>query len=201
MSKYLYILDPGHGGLHPTTNQYVTPGKRMVKDGIEFYEGVNNRDNVRLIMDEMKKYDLDCVDIADTWRDIPLSERVKKANELAKDRNCIYISIHSDAMGNGRDWHSASGIGTYVYQNASLSSNLFAKFMRQELSCNFDGIAKDRGIKKAGFYVLKYTNCPAVLLELGFHTNKEEVQQMITGEWKQKVVKSVVDACLIWEAQ
>lgn len=202
MSKTLFILDPGHGGLHPETNRYVTAGKRMVKDDIEFYEGVNNRDNVNRILAEMEKYNLDAIDITGgSWLDISLIERVNKANEIAKKRECVYISIHSDANGNGKEWNQASGIGTYVYTRGSMKSNLLAKFMNQELACNFSGIAKDRKIKKAAFYVLRATNCPAVLLELGFHTNKEEVQKMITDEWKDKVVKSVVDACLIYENQ
>lgn len=205
MSKYLYIFDSGHGGLYPKghdrVGEYVTSGKRMVKDGITFYEGVNNRDNVKRILEAMDKANLEAIDIVNDWRDISLTERVNRANKLSKERNCVYISIHSDANGNGKEWNNASGIGTYVYTRGSMKSNLLAKFMNQELACNFSGIAKDRKIKKAAFYVLRATNCPAVLLELGFHTNKEEVQKMITDEWKDKVVKSVVDACLIYENQ
>ena len=100
MSKYLYIIDPGHGGIDPDNGQYVTAGKRMVKDGIKLYEGVNNRDNVKRIMAGMKKAGLECVDIVNNWRDISLTERVLRANKLAKDRKCIYISIHSDANSN-----------------------------------------------------------------------------------------------------
>ena len=153
MSKYLYILDSGHGGVDPSTGKYVTAGKRMVKDGITFYEGVNNRDNVKRIMAGMKKEGLECIDIVNDWRDISLTERVIRANKIAKDRKCVYISIHSDANGNGKEWNSASGIGTYVYDKGSKSSNDLAKYMHQELVCNFDGLAKDRKIKKCAFYV------------------------------------------------
>jgi len=199
MSKYLYILDAGHGGIDPSTGNYVTAGKRMVKDRIKFYEGVNNRDNVKRILEGMKKAGLDAVDIVNDWRDISLTERVIRANKLSKGRKCVYISIHSDANGNGKDWNSASGIGTYVYERGSSNSNDLAKYMHQELSCNFSGVAKDRKIKKCKFYVVRKTNCPAVLLELGFHTNNKEVQLMRTDEWKEKVVKSVVEACNIFD--
>jgi len=164
MSKILYIFDSGHGGIDPSTSEYTTPGKRMVKDGITFYEGVNNRDNVERIITGMKSAGMEAIDIVNDWKDISLSERVKRANSLARDRKCVYISIHSDANGNGKEWNSASGIGTYVYENGSLNSNILAKYMNQELSCNFSGIAKDRKIKKCGFYVVRKTNCPAVLL-------------------------------------
>jgi|TARA_R110002167_G_scaffold211640_1_gene416220 N-acetylmuramoyl-L-alanine amidase len=201
MSKYLYILDSGHGGIDPSTGKYVTAGKRMVKDGITFYEGVNNRDNVKRIMAGMKKEGLECIDIVNDWRDISLTERVIRANKLAKDRKCVYISIHSDANGNGKDWNSASGIGTYVYDKGSKSSNDLAKYMHQELVCNFSDLAKDRKIKKCAFYVVRATSMPAILLELGFHTNHSEVQLMLTDEWKEKVVSAVVGACNIFEVK
>jgi N-acetylmuramoyl-L-alanine amidase len=201
MSKYLYILDTGHGGIDPSTGKYVTAGKRMVKDGITFHEGVNNRDNVKRIMAGMKKEGLECIDIVNDWRDISLTERVIRANKIAKDRKCVYISIHSDANGNGKDWNGASGIGTYVYDKGSKSSNDLAKYMHQELVCNFSGLAKDRKIKKCEFYVVRATSMPAVLLELGFHTNHAEVQLMLTDEWKEKVVNAVVGACNIFEVK
>mgnify|MGYP003675595855 FL=1 len=201
MSKYLYILDSGHGGVDPSTGKYVTAGKRMVKDGITFYEGVNNRDNVKRIMAGMKKEGLECIDIVNDWRDISLTERVIRANKIAKDRKCVYISIHSDANGNGKEWNSASGIGTYVYDKGSKSSNDLAKYMHQELVCNFSDLAKDRKIKKCEFYVVRATSMPAVLLELGFHTNHAEVQLMLTDEWKRKVVNAVVGACNIFEVK
>ena len=52
----IVILDNGHGGIHPTTNQYVTAGKRSPKfdDGSVLYEGVNNRDNVVRIIDGLE---------------------------------------------------------------------------------------------------------------------------------------------------
>ena len=198
MSKYLYILDSGHGGLD-ANGVYQTAGKRMVKDDVVFYEGVNNRDNVKRIIEGMEKEGLEAIDIINDWQDVSLSERVRRANELHRGRPCVYISIHSDANGNGKEWNSASGIGTYVYEKGSRASNDMAKYMHQELACNFSGIAKDRKIKKCNFYVTRVTNCPAVLLELGFHTNKDEVKLIQGEDWKNRVVKSVVDACNVFE--
>jgi len=56
-----------------------------------------------------------------------------------------------------------------------------------------DNTDKDED-KEENFYVLKNTNCPAILCELGFHTNKEECLKMLTTEWKNKVVLSIVYA-------
>ena len=138
--------------------------------------------------------------MVDTWKDVPLSERVRKANELHKEKKSFLISIHSDAFGNGQEWTSPRGITVFTSKGETKSDYL-AKWFRQELTCNFDGLSPDRGTKEANFYILKNTSCPALLLELGFHTNKEEVLLMQTLEWRQKVVKSIVDACSIIELQ
>lgn len=184
------IIDAGHGGLSPFNNEYVTKGKRMVKDGITFYEGVNNRINANLIVSALREKGHEVL-YNDTWKDTPLTERVHDANKLNAD---FLISIHSDAFGDGKDWHTANGIGTYIYTNASSKSQKLADSLNNSLICNFDGIAKNRGIKKANFYILKNTNCPAVLLELGFHTNKDEVQKMQTEDWRSRIVKSIIEA-------
>ena len=190
----IVILDNGHGGIHPTTNQYVTAGKRSPKfdDGSVLYEGVNNRDNVVRIIDGLELEGIECVNLVNTWRDIPLRERVSDVNELCKDNDCILISIHSDAHIN--EWSTANGIGTWVYNNASFKTSQLADSLNNSLICEFDGVAKNRGIRKANFYMLKQTRCPAVLLELGFHTNKEEAKRMLTEVWKQKIVDSIVEA-------
>ena len=50
--------------------------------------------------------------------------------------------------------------------------------------------------KERSFFVLRNTIGSAFLCELGFHTNKEEAERMITDEWKDKVVESFVNWAL-----
>lgn len=189
------IIDPGHGGISPFNNEYVTKGKRspMFDNGSVLYEGVNNRDNAKRIYDVLKAKGYDVVMLVDGWQDVPLRDRANKEHLLAT-KDSILISIHSDGFGNGIDWHSANGIGVFIYNNASKKAQKLADSMNNSLICNFEGVAKNRGIKKANFAILRDTLSPAVLLELGFHTNKEEAQKMLTEEWKELVVKSVVEA-------
>lgn len=205
MSKYLYILDAGHGGL--INNTYQTSGKRSPKfdDGSVLYEGVNNRDNVKRILAALVQNGIECKDIVNSHQDIPLSKRVKDANTIGKTKKCVYISIHSDAMGDGTTWQPASGISVYTSQGQT-QSDLFASFVIDALEVQFgnsvkwrkDETDKDED-KEENFYVLKETSMPAVLLELGFHTNKEEAKKMLTDEWKNKIVNAVVAAIKKWE--
>ena len=45
---------------------------------------------------------------------------------------------------------------------------------------------KDRGIKVQSFQVLRDTDMPAVLIEHGFYTNKEECEKLKTDSFRQK---------------
>lgn len=194
MSKFTYIIDPGHGTS--------TPGKRSPKfdDGTVLMEGVNNRDIARRLIVAMEQEDIKCVDIVASTLDVSLETRVIRANNLSKAKPCVYISIHSDAAGDGINWHPASGISAYTSKGQTKSDE-FAQLIIDELQENFgndvkwrtDNTDKDED-KEENFYVLKNTICPSVLLELGFHTNKEEAIKMLTSEWKNKVVLSIIYA-------
>lgn len=205
MSKYLYIFDPGHGGL--VDGKYQTAGKRSPKftDGRVLFEGVNNRDNVIRIMKAFKENGLDCVDIVNSEYDVSLVERVKKANKLSKERKCIYISIHSDANGDGVKWDQASGMSVFTSEGQT-KSDIFASIVIDSLQENFLSTIKWRTNKTDGdedqeenFYVLKNTDCPAILCELGFHTNEAETKRMMTLDYKNKIVDAMVSSAIKWE--
>lgn len=205
MNKYLYILDNGHGGL--INNVYQTAGKRSPKfdDGSVLYEGVNNRDNVKRIMEALKKLGIPCIDIVNSNKDISLAKRVEDANKLAVTRKCIYISIHSDATGDGINWHPASGISVYTSKGQT-KSDIFASIVIDELEDQFGNTVKWRKDttdkdedKEENFYVLANTTMPAILIEGGFHTNKEEAKRMLTEEWKNSFVEAVVNSIQKWE--
>jgi N-acetylmuramoyl-L-alanine amidase len=202
MSKYLYIFDPGHGGL--VDGKYQTAGKRSPKfsDGRVLFEGVNNRDNVQRIMKSFRENGLECVDVVNSEYDVSLIERVKKANKLSKERKCVYISIHSDANGDGVKWDQASGMSVYTSKGQT-KSDIFASIVIDSLQENFLSTIKWRTDKTDGdedkednFYVLKNTDCPAILCELGFHTNEDETKRMMTLDYKNKIVDAMVASAI-----
>jgi N-acetylmuramoyl-L-alanine amidase len=209
-SKFLYILDPGHGGTDPKTGEYVTSGKRSPKfeDGSCFYEGVNNRDNINRLKKALDDANIDSVDIVDSYLDISLKERVRRANDLGKSRPCVYISMHSDAHGMGDVWMPGQGISVYTSVGQT-NSDFFANEVIQELEYNFEKTVKWRfdkasdgdKDKEAHFYVLKHTTMPAILIEAGFHTHKLEVVRMMSEEWKTSLIDAIVQGIKNWEDQ
>lgn len=205
MSKYCYLIDAGHGGV--INGVYQTPGKRSPApvNGKMFYEGEHNRLLASKLFSAFKNNGIDFYDVVSSDNDIALNVRVNRANMIAKKKPCVYISLHSDAAGNGKDWHSASGISVYTSKGKT-ESDVFADYVISELQKIFketvkwrtDFTDKDKD-KEENLYVLRETICLSILLELGFHTNLLEVQRMVTDEWKDKIVESLVNAIFEFE--
>lgn len=196
-NKYHWILDAGHGGLHPETGTYQTRGKRSPvfpptssHTGQVLYEGVRNRKILHYLKKMMKKNGLEYSVVSEEWKDIPLSERVVRANQIAQTKdNCIYLSIHHNAYGKG--WNNAHGISTYHYPKSEKGFRLAGVFQNRLVE---EMKWRNRGVKNANFYVLKYTKMPAVLTENGFMTNLKEAEVIMTDKGSKRLAQAHLEA-------
>ncbi len=59
----------------------------------------------------------------------------------------------------------------------------------------------NRGIRSARFYVLKYTNIPAVLVEAGYLSNKYEELKLKDPEFLERIAESVADGILKYKIE
>ena len=53
---------------------------------------------------------------------------------------------------------------------------------------------KDRGVRQAGYYVISYTSMPSVLVELGFLTNKDEEDFLLSDDGKLYMASAIYRA-------
>ncbi len=98
-----------------------------------------------------------------------LSARVNEANRWGAD---YFISLHTNAASNS----SASGSEAYVYARGTQAFN-FAEDILTNLT-DITGL-RDRGVAaRPGLYVLRKTQMPATLVELGFITNPGDAALM-----------------------
>jgi len=192
MSRYTWLLDPGHGGI--INGVYQTAGKRSPKfpDGKVLYEGVFNRDVVGRIIKLCQDNDIDNINLVDTNEDMSLRHRVTKANLFHKEnRNSIYVSVHANAFGNGKDFNSAGGICSF-HHHKSRSGKKLAEILQPHLAAKTG--FKDRGViandRWANFYVLRKTWMPAVLSENGFMTNLANAEALMTCCVRQKIAQA-----------
>ncbi len=99
-----------------------------------------------------------------------LRVRVDEANAWGAD---IFLSIHTNAAANT----SASGSEALVYSAASTVARELAEDILEELHL-VTGLRNRGIIYRPGLYVLKETNMPAVLVEMGFITNIYDAELM-----------------------
>ena len=52
-------------------------------------------------------------------------------------------------------------------------------------------LTKDRGVRQAGFYVLKWVMMPSVLVELGFITNRREAKKLANPSYQRKLARAI----------
>ncbi len=71
-------------------------------------------------------------------------------------------------------------------------SHRFAKVLLNEMK----GVVRmhKRPLKSAGFKVLKAPDVPSVLVELGYVSNKGDLQRLVSDDWRSRSVGAVTDA-------
>ncbi len=199
-SKFLWLLDNGHGGI--IDGVYQTKGKRSpgFEDGTVLFEGEFNRSVVKRIAALCEENGVDFINLVDTEKDIPLSQRTREANEVhAIEGRCVYVSVHANAFQPGKDleFNSANGIDSFYFEKdgrVSSSGKKLAEIFQKHLKAKTG--RRDRGIKGRNFHVLRKTNMPAVLTENGFMTNREEARLLLSNEYRNQVAEAHFGAIL-----
>jgi N-acetylmuramoyl-L-alanine amidase len=115
--------------------------------------------------------------------------------EVAKRENAsILLEANYEANYDGYDPKSAEGhIMMSMFQNAYLDKSIeFAADVESQFSAMH--ISKSRGVKQAGFAVLRRASMPAVLIEAGFLSNEIEEAFLISDEGQQVIAESLLKA-------
>lgn len=172
-------VDDGHGK--------ETAGKRtpLFPDGSYMPENAYNQAVVSYLTDALQRCGFQVLAVAPEETDTPLQTRVKRANDAGAD---VYISIHANAFGS--DWNDANGVESWVYEKADAKTMNFAKMIHESFA-KASG-RKNRGLKKsADLYVLRATKMPAVLIEGGFMTNREEAKLLLSESYRKQCAEGI----------
>ena len=162
------VIDAGHGG----HDRGGIPGQRiaekdMTLDVAQRLRNVLAANGYRVVMTR------------DSDVFVPLATRVAIANSY---RNAIFVCVHFNAtkrMG-------AGGIETYFYSRDSLP---LASAVHYYVAGGAP--SANRGVRRRGYYVLRKTSVPAVLVECGFLTNPTEGAYAQTASYRQKLAEEI----------
>ncbi len=171
LAGIIIALDPGHGG---TSSGAVGPS------------GLREKDVVLEIAlhaaAELQKKGAVIVLTREDDSTVTLQKRVEVANDA---KATLFVSIHV----NGHENELANGTETYYYPG-SIQGRLLAEAIQQEMLVSLG--RRDRGVKTAAFYVVRYTLMPAVLAEAAFITNREEEKLLADQNFRQKAAVAIV---------
>jgi len=114
-----------------------------------------------------------------------LKNRVETANKAKAD---LFVSIHNDSFDN------ASASGTTTYYNSSNAKAVLSSQLAADVQSELIKVlgTKNRGVKDANFYVIKYTTMPAILVEAGFISNQVEEQKLSTTAFRQSIANAIM---------
>ncbi|WP_024426268.1 N-acetylmuramoyl-L-alanine amidase [Bacillus safensis] len=112
-----------------------------------------------------------------------LQTRVNKGAQASAD---IFISIHANANDNS----GANGTETYYDTTYAAANSIKLAQQVQPRMVSALG-TKDRGVKTAGFYVIKYSRMPSILLETGFVTSPIDASILKSTTAKDRLASGI----------
>ncbi len=124
---------------------------------------------------------------------ITLNNRAKFSREVGAD---LFISLHMNAS----DYESAHGTEVFYSksnnkkQASGLNSYRLADTLANNLSNSLG--SRLRGVTKSDYYVVEHNSVPAVLIELGFITNKEECSNLASVAYQKKAAEAIYQSVI-----
>jgi len=184
---FIVVIDPGHGGWAPGASHGGVVERELVL--IIAHKVMQLLDNNPSISGYMTRWDN---------TGVFNQRRAEFANELGAD---LFVSIHANAaeLSPGVINPEPNGVETWYNfgeleqsSNNRLTSRQFAEIMQRHLR-NRTGAA-DRGLRYgAGLVVLRDSNMPSALLEIGFLTNPAELARLTTPAHQWQIAHAIYD--------
>ena len=193
----LVVLDPGHGG----------------QDSGAMCAGINEKDLTLDVAQRLERrlHDAGLATLMTRPGDkyVSLSERAAMTNRLD---HCILVSIHF----NEGNKPVSSGIETYYAEHQVAGAPLLASWLPflQNIAAQTPNVdsqslagfiqdalvarthAVNRGTKPQQFFVLANVRHPAVLVEGGFMSNKEDANKLGNADYREEIAAAINDGIL-----
>ncbi len=170
--KFVVVLDAGHGGNDEGAKKDELVEKHFTLEIAKQIIASNTNQNIEFIL--MRE--------ADEF--IELQKRVDKINEIKPD---LVLSLHlnRDTSGDLNGYEIfVSPENTQYEKSKEWAEKLIAQFESSPLS--------NRGVKEQRFKIIRESNSPAMLFELGFISNSNDIAYLKSEEGKKEIVHNML---------
>ncbi|MCC5608027.1 N-acetylmuramoyl-L-alanine amidase [Nostoc sp. CHAB 5834] len=172
--KLLVVIDPGHGGKDSGAPGL---GGLLEKDVIlpigKRVAAILEQNGVQAVL----------------TRDADFFVELQGRVEIAERVNATaFVSIHANSVDNRPN---VNGLEVYYYD----SGYALAEVVRNSILQNIPTI-KDRGTRKARFYVLRKSSMPSILVETGYMSGYEDNPRLGTPEYQNQMAEAIAQGIL-----
>ena len=188
----LVVIDPGHGGQDSGTMKTGLVEKELTLEVAHRVERLLQQRGLATLLTRSD----------DSY--VSLQDRAAVAND---QHECVFVSIHFDEAGRP----AATGIETYYAAHPlsfpariaswlpflqrtsseppNVESQSLATFIQEALVAYTQAV--NRGTRPQQFFVIANVRHPAVLVEGGFLTNKDDVNKLVNGDYREQMAVAI----------
>lgn len=167
--KITIILDAGHGGKDKGSQNNYVAEKDISLEIIQRVKKLNQNKDIEIILTRENDVDKS------------FNDRTEMINSIKPD---YFISIHLNKSNN------ETINGYEVYHNPK---DLDAKKLATNFINSFDSPLNNRGTKEGNFNILRNSNVPGIIYEVGFISNDNDYNYITSEEGKQKIVNDILN--------
>jgi len=178
-------IDPGHGG----------------KDPGAVTRGMQEKDIVlatsHLLAAELRSRGLEVVMTREGDSFVELEDRPAVASRRGAD---LFVAVHANAMPNRPTYQ---GLEIFYWRGSWSAGSAATRRESGELAeairdaCVRNGLVV-RSVRGADYKVLRHSRVPAVLVEIGFLTNRSDESALRTTAYRQRVAKAIADGIVAY---
>ncbi len=172
-SKKTIVIDAGHGGEDAGAQIGAEQEKKIVENIAKKINELNGKDEIEIIL------------LRNDDSFVQLSERVSKINKINPS---LVISLHVNSSKNLNE----NGVNAYVSKQ-----NEFYEKSKENAKNLVDKISSEKlakgEVKDANYYVLKNSKCPALLVEIGYLTNDNDRNYLISENGQNEIANKIVE--------
>ena len=175
------VIDPGHGGSNPGATKYgMRESDNNLSVGIKLKKVLEDH-GAKVVMTRE-------TDKTVAAEGLELKQELQARVDLVDTNNAdIFISLHTNAN------EDANVHGAMTFYHNDISKKLAEDIQKSLIKFTE---ATDKGTEKENFYVLRNNKVPAILVEMGFITNKIEADKLNSDVYRDELVNGIYDGII-----
>ncbi len=174
------VIDPGHGGKDSgTLYDNILEKDINLAIALKLKEKLKQH-NVDVLLTRKGDYDLSSPN-ANRRKKSDFDNRIEFINNSKAD---LYLSIHINYLSDSRYYGAQT---FYIKGNETLANSIQDVFKTDLKSPLNEKVIND------SIYMYKRLNIPGVLIECGFISNSIEREMLVTSDYQDKIVDSIVE--------